>query len=63
MWALIAGWGLAYSAAYDVMERIGIPRRRQRVGPLPLAPRSQLEAGWPDVLARLETRYQRRWTE
>lgn len=63
VWALIAGWGLAYNPAYDVMEAVGIPRKRQRVGPLPLAPRSQLEAGWPDLLERLEARYGRRWPD
>ena len=62
VWALIAAWSVAYNPAYDVMEAIGIPRKRQRVGPLPLAPRSQLASGWPDVLASLEARYQRRWT-
>ena len=61
VWALVAHWGLPYNPAYDRMEELGIPRRMQRVGPLPLAPRSQLEAGWPDLLAQLEARYGPHW--
>jgi 3'-phosphoadenosine 5'-phosphosulfate sulfotransferase (PAPS reductase)/FAD synthetase len=61
VWALIAGWRLPYCAAYDVYERIGVPRHRQRIGPLPLAPRQYLEDGWPDILTRLEARYGPRW--
>jgi len=61
VWALIATWRLAYNRAYDRMDEIGIPRNAQRVGPLPLARRAQLEAGWPDLLERLERRYGRRW--
>ena len=61
VWALLAGWGLAYNPAYDRLTELGVPRERQRIGPLPLTPRSQLEAGWPDLLARLETRYGPRW--
>lgn len=63
VWALIYGWKLAYNPAYDVMEAAGIHRRNQRVGPLPLAPRRHLEAAYPDLLARLEERYARRWSE
>lgn len=61
VWALIAGQGMPYNAAYDRMEACGIPRKRQRVGPMPLAPRSQLADGWPHTLARLESRYGKRW--
>ena len=61
VWALIAAHAIPYNAAYDLMTEIGIPRKRQRVGPMPLAPRAQLLDGWPDVLMRLETRYGRRW--
>lgn len=61
VWALIAGQGVPYNAAYDRMEALGIPRKRQRVGPMPLAPRQQLADGWPAILARLEARYGRRW--
>lgn len=61
VWALIAGWGLPYNAAYDRLRDAGIARERQRVGPLPLTPRSSLAAGWPDLLGRLEARYGPRW--
>lgn len=63
VWALIAGIRVPYNEAYDRMEESGIPRHRQRVGPMPLAPRQQLADGWPDILARLEARYQRRWQD
>jgi 3'-phosphoadenosine 5'-phosphosulfate sulfotransferase (PAPS reductase)/FAD synthetase len=63
VWALIHGWKLAYNAAYDRMEEADIPHRRQRVGPLPLAPRRDLEAAYPALLAQLEARYARRWDE
>lgn len=61
IWAAIAGWGLAYNPAYDVMSRMNIQRTMQRVGPLPLAPRYQLDLCWPDLLKRLEARYGARW--
>lgn len=61
VWALIAAWGLPYNRVYDRLEALGVPRRSQRVGPLPLARRNDLEAGWPDLLARLEARYGPRW--
>jgi hypothetical protein len=61
VWALIAGWRLPYNRAYDVLEAIGVPRHRQRVGPLPLTPRAYLADGWPELLARLEARYGPRW--
>lgn len=63
VWALIVGWGLAYSPVYDRYEEIGIPRVAQRVGPLPLEPRGHLEQGWPDLLARLEARYGQHWDD
>lgn len=62
VWALIAGWELPYCTAYDVLSDIGISRERQRLGPLPLTPRSTLRDGWPDLLARLEARYGERWS-
>lgn len=63
VWALISGANLPYNKAYDVMDSIRLHRNRQRVGPLPLTPRSVLDEGWPDLLERLEARYQRRWTD
>lgn len=61
VWALIAGWRLPYNGAYDVMDAAGISRERQRVGPLPLTPRSILVECWPDLLGGLEKRYGKRW--
>lgn len=63
VWAAIAHFGLPYNAAYDKMEAAYVPRRRQRVGPLSLTPRSLMAEVWPDQLARLEQRYQRRWID
>lgn len=63
VWALMAHWDLPHNAVYDRLAEIGVPRKLQRVGPLPLAFRRHLEAGWPELLARLETRYGRRWGE
>lgn len=61
VWALIAGWGLPYNAAYDRLTAIGVHRRAARIGPLPLVPRATLAEGWPDLLADVEARYGRRW--
>lgn len=61
VWAYIVGRGLPYNRAYDVMEAARIPRRRQRVGPMCLTPRTIMEQCWPDELTRLEARYRRRW--
>jgi len=57
VWAMIARDRLPYLAVYDRLYEIGIPRDRMRVGPLPLAHREHLEAGWPEVWARLANRY------
>lgn len=62
VWAAIAHLGLPYNAAYDRLAEIGVPRHKQRIGPLPLVPRAYLAAGWPDLLARLEERYGPRWS-
>jgi 3'-phosphoadenosine 5'-phosphosulfate sulfotransferase (PAPS reductase)/FAD synthetase len=61
VWALIAGWELPYSPAYDRLAAIGVPRDLQRIGPLPLSPGWVLHAGWPDVYQRLVARYGPRW--
>lgn len=53
---------LPINEAYDIYERIGIPRRKQRIAIMPLMPRNVLESGWPDLLARLELRYGTKWT-
>lgn len=59
--ALLVGWGLPINPVYDRLTAIGIPRAKQRVGPLPLVPRHYLADGWPDMLERLESRYGQRW--
>ena len=61
VWALIAGWGLAYCSAYDRLRRAGASRYEERIGPIPLMPREMLERGWPHMLATLEARYGERW--
>ena len=61
IWALIARERLPYSAVYDRLDEIDVARERMRVGPLPLAHREHLAAGWPDLLARMEARYGPRW--
>lgn len=71
VWALIAHMGLPYNGVYDRLSealhpfgaRSGSEKIwRYRVGPLPLARRADLTAGWPELLARLETRYGPRWS-
>jgi 3'-phosphoadenosine 5'-phosphosulfate sulfotransferase (PAPS reductase)/FAD synthetase len=61
VWALIAAWDLPYNPVYDRLAAIGVPRDRQRVGPLPLAPGWYLRVGWPELYQQLVTRYGRRW--
>ena len=64
IWALIAGWNLPYVTVYDRLVAIGVERHRQRIGPLPLADRTPLQQGWPDLFARLVARYgDHRWTD
>lgn len=61
VWAAIAGLDLPYNPVYDTLAAIGVERDRQRVGPLPLARGADLEAGWPEMYARLVSRYGQRW--
>lgn len=61
VWALIAGWELPYNPTYDVLASIGVPRRRQRVGPLPLSDETVLRCGWPDLHHALIERYGSKW--
>ena len=61
IWRYIAQRGLDYCPVYDVMDRIGVGRRRARVGPLPLSDGSHLWKGWPQTYIQLLTRYGRRW--
>lgn len=62
VWREIDRSALAYCAAYDTLAELGVGRQRQRMGPLPLSPRSTLAAGWPDLLIRLESRYGNHWS-
>lgn len=52
---------LPLNPVYDIYERIGVPRHKQRTEIMPLMPRQVLEDGWPDILERLEQRYGKRW--
>lgn len=61
IWAYIASRDLAYNAVYDRLAQIGVTREEQRVGPLPLAPRWQLRAGYPALWQRLNARYGKQW--
>jgi phosphoadenosine phosphosulfate reductase len=57
VWAAIVGLGLPYNPVYDRLAALGVPRDLQRVGPLPLEPRWELERGWPEEFQRLTQRY------
>lgn len=61
VWAAIAEWELPYNPVYDVLTRIGVERREQRVGPLPLAAGWMLRDGWPALWLRLNARYGNQW--
>jgi phosphoadenosine phosphosulfate reductase len=62
VWAYTYAHNLPVNPVYDRLSEIGVEPRRQRVGPLPLARRADLVAGWPDMLDALESRYGKRWT-
>lgn len=62
VWALIAGWELPYNPTYDRLAELGLPREKQRVGPLPLSDGWVLKGGWPAMYERLIARYGRMWT-
>ncbi len=61
VWAVIAGLGLPYNPVYDILASVGVPRNRQRVGPLPLTPGWHLKLGWHGLYERLTRRYGNRW--
>lgn len=61
VWAAIVGQGLLYHSAYDRMAQVGVPRERQRVGPVPLSDGWVLRAAWPELARRLEARYGRQF--
>lgn len=62
VYAYLERVGVALNGAYAVLERIGVPEELRRVGPLPLARRDDLAAGWPALYDRLVARYGHRWT-
>lgn len=63
VWAYIAGNGIPYNQAYERLEEIGVPRDRQRIGPLAVeralgyGQLAILKRGWPDVFNRFAERY------
>jgi 3'-phosphoadenosine 5'-phosphosulfate sulfotransferase (PAPS reductase)/FAD synthetase len=57
----IAAVGAPLNGVYARLEALGVEPEFQRVGPLPLVPRRFLAEGWPNLLARLDTRYPGRW--
>lgn len=61
VWAYIAERGLPYNPVYDTLARIGVPRERARIGPLPLSDGWVLEAGWGGMYRDLVARYGRMW--
>lgn len=61
VWAAIAGLDLPYNPVYDRLSEIGVPRARQRVGPLPLTDGWTLRVGWPLMYRKLVERYGQRW--
>ena len=52
VWAYIMARDIPYNRAYDVMEKMGIPLDRQRIGPFAYAlgggSAAILKKGWPD---------------
>lgn len=58
VWAYIYSRQVPYNRAYDVLEEIGVPLERQRIGPfaseraLGYGQLSILKRGWPDVFER-----------
>lgn len=62
IWAYTLTHRLPVNPVYAKLDAIGVPVQRQRLGPLPLARRDDLEAGWPELLKRLERRYGTRWS-
>lgn len=58
VWSHIVSRGLDYNRAYDVLEDIGIPPERQRIGPLAVdrvlgyGQLAILKRGWPELFNR-----------
>lgn len=57
VWAYIVSREIPYNAAYDVMERIGVPLEEQRVGPFGFALHAGslaiIKRGWPQFWNQL----------
>jgi 3'-phosphoadenosine 5'-phosphosulfate sulfotransferase (PAPS reductase)/FAD synthetase len=63
VWAYIYSREVPFNRAYDVLERIGVPMERQRIGPfasdraLGGGAVAILKRGWPDQFNRFAARY------
>ena len=61
VWAYILGRGIPYNRAYDIMESIGVPLERQRIGPFACALNSGslaiIKRGWPEFFNRLASQH------
>ena len=62
VWNYIDEHDLPYCPVYDRLTAIGVKRRLQRVGPLPLCPGDYLLRGWPEIYAAVVRRYGAHWT-
>ena len=63
VWAYLDKHDIRINKAYATYASTEIPRPKWRIGPLPLARRSELAQGWPKTLRRLEARYGARWSK
>lgn len=63
VWAYLLSRDVPYNAAYDVLERIGVPLEAQRIGPFAVARAlgygqlAILKRGWPDLYNQFAARY------
>lgn len=63
VWAYLLSREVPYNAAYDVLERIGVPLEAQRIGPFAVARAlgygqlAILKRGWPDLYNQFAARY------
>lgn len=61
VWAAIGALELPYNPVYDRLSALGVERREQRVGPLPLTAGWIVRDGWPLLHRRLIGRYGNQW--
>ncbi len=61
VWEYIRAHDLPICGVYDVLARLGIPARQQRVGPVALCTAHQLIDGWPDLYLAAVSRYGPHW--